>query len=298
MSIVKEEEEEEEEELDKTTKEYKVAVSWVVHCIKNVMGYDDVRKSVLKYLIPDIQNLSYSATFSGLEEDYQNIITKYILNKATKKSPYVVFTTANPSSEDKEFPETHYQFFYVDNVNHVIYSIDPASVYNPKTGKVKRGVWEPIASEGMINYLKKNTIDGHRYTLEYVKTSHPAQTSQNDVFCQTWSLLLMVEFIKQTHTTPPSPAGYRQIVIDVPEDERVRYQKIIDFYHLVTDIPVLGGKPREKICDILTTEYQQELANHQSMIVGDLSTTMYNKLMKMNPCLIMKHLTVDDIYDW
>jgi hypothetical protein len=284
--------------IRKNSVEYKVAVSWVLHSIKNVMGYDIVRKSILKHFIPGIQNLSDSTTFSGMEEDYAKITGDYILNIATQKKPYVVFTIANPALEENNLFETHYQFIYVDNVNHIIYSIDPASVYNPDTGKVIRGVWRPEASEGMITYLKKHNhkIHGHKYRFQFVKTSHPAQTSEDDVFCQTWSLMLMIEFINKTLENP-SFTDYSQIVINIPENEHARYQKIVDFYHLVTDIPVIDN-PREKICDVLTEEYQRELKNRKSTIIKNSSVDMYDKLIKTDPCLVMKQLTVADIYNW
>jgi hypothetical protein len=269
------------QEKYRDSKYYTEAVSWLLNSIQITMGYDDVRKSIIRDRIPKIKNLSDSATFDGLDKQYEKMLKDYIVNTATKKTPYVIFTAANRASHDTH-PETHYQFFFVDNKTHVFYAADPAMVYKQKTGTFTTGVWQPFASEEISAFLSENKIHGHQYRLEYVKTSHPAQTIEGDVFCQTWSLIIMVDFIRAVMEMKGN--NYSEILIEIPKNQNERYQKLIDFYKSLTKIPIVNS-PGETICDVLTTEYKNSAKKNKN-------------LRAIDPCVLLEQLTVQDIKNW
>ena len=46
--------------------------------------------------------------------------------------------------------------------------------------------------------LVSNFFLPHRYTYDFVKLTNPAQISSDDVFCQSWCLLLLISFLIKT----------------------------------------------------------------------------------------------------
>jgi hypothetical protein len=81
---------------------------------------------------------------------------------------------------------TLFLIFYVDNINKQVFAIDPAR----KNGK--DGIYTPFVS----NDLLKPLFERHGYTFTFIEMTNPAQSSIRDVFCQSWSLYILLEILK------------------------------------------------------------------------------------------------------
>ena len=88
------------------------AVSWTLHAMKSLLGLKTVRNKVIKYFYPTIENLAKSETFDAFQPP--DALLAYCA-KIMHCQPYVVFTASNQAESTAE-PETHYQSFYLDNV--------------------------------------------------------------------------------------------------------------------------------------------------------------------------------------
>ena len=235
-------------------------ISWALHALKNVLGYEDIRKKIIKKYYPDIDNAKYIRTFdatvsynpTNYKEKYAEKIND-ILNyckSIMNLTGYVVFTATNieeyrDETQEKD-NETHYQMFIVDNENHKLYAIDPAL----KPGN-KKGIYVPQIALDIINpFFKKNG-----YKTQFVQLTNPAQTDNSeehaDVFCQSWTLYILFELLKKKHGH-----DFKDIDVNIPKDQLERYKILLQFYkNLLKTVP--------SIKKILNEEYVSELNEYK-----------------------------------
>jgi len=209
------------------------AISWVLHSVKNVLGYEDNRKMVLQRFIPILPNIEHVRTFEatieykeGNKKDYDKKYEKKIdelqnyCREVMQFDDYVVFTATNIEEfrEDERDLETHYQMFIVDNKNRKLYVIDPA-IKNGKT----YGIYIPqVAVEIIMPFFKENG-----FKTQFVKLKYPAQTNNSeenaDIFCQSWSLYILIEFLKDNE-------NLENVTINIPRSQEERYDILLHFY--------------------------------------------------------------------
>jgi hypothetical protein len=236
-------------------------VSWVLHSIKAVMGYEDIRQDVLKAFHPSLPNIEHARTFDAhIAYTTKASYTKNYKKKVNEILTYcqsmvdlegtVVFTATNleeyrDNTQEKD-NETHYQMFLIDHDHRTLYTIDPALKRNQRPG-----IYVPQVAIDIIQpWFKK-----HHYTTKYVKLSNPAQTDNSadnaDIFCQTWSMYILLDVLKQREDTT-SADTFSGIVVDIPEDQSKRYQILLKFYKdILKRVPSVGRA--------LNPEYVSEL---------------------------------------
>lgn len=238
------------------------AISWALHAMKSMLGIKTVRNQILKYFYPDIKNLAKANTFDAF--DPPDKIVKYaesIMNVV----PYVVFTASNMAEAVAE-PETHYQTFYVDNKDKKVYAIDPARK------KGNDGIYTPYVSRNLLQPL----FEKHGYTFTFIEMTNPAQSSIRDVFCQSWSLYILLEILNK---------GVHDVCI--PKLQLERYDVLLTFYKEILNIPTIP--------ETLKKEYTSELTANKDLILSDGTNMDYKHLLGMDPALLLAQMKKKDM---
>jgi hypothetical protein len=250
------------------------AISWTLHAMKIMMGYEDVRNEIIKEFYPCVQNIEFSRTFDG--DPYSDSISKvskykeieqYLISCINKK-PYVIFTACNVKDADTD--ETHYQSFYMDNINHEIYVIDPAK---PAKGY---GIYYP---EVALQVVKPFT-ESNGYTFRFMPVSCPAQITDEDVFCQSWTLYILMNILQNGIETP----------VTIPKKQNDKYNALLSFYkEIVTRIPTT--------IDDIRIIYREELLLEENMqvVLSDGTMEDWNALFEIDPYALLLQMTADDM---
>ena len=263
------------------------AKKWALRSMRDVMGRKHVRKAILQQFVPNIKNLDHSETFDGFREAedpslYKNKESQILAycEKIRTIQPYVVFTASNILFDDldehgKQDTQTHYQCFYVDNANKILYVFDPS-----RTADGKEGIYEPQITKKTVGKFFRSK----KYEVVYVRPTHPAQMYDSDVFCQTWSLYLLIQFFKHDCE--------KKTVLSVPEKMVDKYAVIIDFYHKILDtIPEVKNE--------LVWAYQEDLKNqdHVDEILADGGTKhTIQDMLKQNPYRTIKSMNAKHLF--
>lgn len=226
-----------------------IAISWVLEAIRNVIGIEYIRQNILLRYIPSLKpNIKKVRTFDAFirangeeyRDEKKDEIEKYC-GEIMKIPGIMVFSACN-IQENLHDGETHYQTFIVNNDRKIIYAIDPA--YNKKKGG--KGIYMAEVAKTAV----KPAAMKHHYKFKFVVLSSPAQTDSNDVFCQTWSLYMLI-------TTLINPE-YTETELDIPSDQMLRYKILLDFYK-----ELLVGPVGPKICKELAKVYKSILKHHE-----------------------------------
>ena len=240
-----------------------IAVSWTIHAMKNIMGMHSVRNKIFLNLHPNIQNIQRSVTFDAFQP-----IDKIIAycNKICKYKPYIVFTAANPADKTL-FADTHYQSFYLDNEHKHLYIIDPSRKNNAN------GIYLPHITHDVI----KPFFEKKGYVCEFIEMTNPAQSITQDVFCQSWTMYLLLNVLNN---------GIR--VIPIPRKQLDRYSILLNFFKdIINKIPTLQKT--------LRIEYAAELATNQQLILADGTKKDFNKLMLIDPVDLLNDMQANDM---
>jgi len=239
------------------------AVSWTLHALKSLLGLKTVRNKIIKKFYPLIKNITKAETFDAFQSP--EALVAYCA-EIMHYQPYVVFTASNQAEATAE-PETHYQTFYLDNVTKHLYMIDPS-----RKNKAD-GIYTP--------FIARNTIqpfyEQQGYVCEFIEMTNPAQSSERDVFCQSWSLYILLNFLQDgLHAVP------------IPRKQLERYTVLLNFYQvIITDIPSLKKE--------LTKEYVSELEANKNLILTDGTEADYQYLLTMDPVSLLWQMQAADM---
>jgi hypothetical protein len=250
--------------MDYSTDIYRsTAVSWTLHAMKNILGLKTVRNKIIKKFYPLIKNITKAETFDAFQSP--EALVAYCA-EIMHYQPYVVFTASNQAEAIAE-PETHYQTFYLDNVTKHLYMIDPS-----RKNKAD-GIYMP--------FIARNTIqpfyEQQGYVCKFIEMTNPAQSSERDVFCQSWSLYILINFLQDgLHTVP------------IPRNQVERYNVLLNFYQIIIDdIPTLQKE--------LKKEYVSEIQTNKSLILTDGTEADYQYLLTMDPVSLLWQMQAADM---
>ena len=226
------------------------AISWLLHSLKIVLGDESIRRYITLFYYPEIKNKSkkYMRTFNAFipkgktRQDKMDKI-KNFCGKILQNKDITIFTATN-IQRDLFDHETHFQCFILENNNKKLYVIDPA--YD-KTKENNAGIYmAEVAYEVIIPFFQNE-----EYTIDFIVLSTPAQISEGDVFCQSWSLYILLQKLKNNeyiHNTS----------FEIPEKQIDKYDMLLEFYkQIFTDMPELGEN--------LLTEYTAEIQEATSL---------------------------------
>jgi hypothetical protein len=190
-------------------------ISWIVYCLRILLGDEKVRNIIQNRILQN-DKIYYGKTFgidNGNKEKRNIIITQYLdfIIKVENKD-YATFTISN--HPDLITEETHYQGFMIDYKNKKLYIFDPA--FTTKGS----GIYKPYISEDLVLPF----FESNSWKTEFIVFSNPCQTNQRDVFCQTWSLIMIIKMLNYNYN-------------DIPIKEKDKYVVLAEFYRQIIEIP-------------------------------------------------------------
>ena len=272
-----------------------IAISWALDAVKDVLGTQNTRNKIIKTFFPPIKNAHHMKTFDAFQQyecmpfnDKENEILEYCEEIILLKN-YVVFTATN-IQENEDDQETHYQTYIVDNTNKILYAIDPA--INPKK-KYGYGIYKPMITYKTIQpFFEKNG-----YQFQYVKLMNPAQTLTEDVFCQSWTLYILLEVLASGVSTSSTLGILRQsstasdrskmdeILINIPKKQIDKYEILLNFYKQILVV--------ESISDKLDKTYKSNVKKNKAFI--KTHTTNFKNIALMSATDIILNMKPSDL---
>jgi hypothetical protein len=254
-----------------------LANSWILHSIKIILGDEGIRRYIILNKFPSLKNQFKKAirTFDPFvkkrktREDKHNEIQKY-LDYAIALDDIVVFTATNVQ-QNNEDNETHYQSFILDNDNKKVYAVDPA--FDKDKDDFIGIYYAEITHEVVKPFLVSKD-----YEFGFIRLERPAQSTTNDVFCQTWSLLILLEILENNKYKEEN------LEIKIPKLKVARYKKILDFYKdIFKTMPDLQYN--------LTEEYKGAIHNCTISNNGDdLTEEQKKELLEINVYALLESM--------
>jgi len=253
------------------------AISWMLHSLKIILGDQGIRRYIITKYYPKLSNPSPASmrTFDAFipigktRADKANEIIAYCKSMMRKKGT-VVFTATNIQTDEFD-NETHFQSYLLDNAKHRLLVIDPA--YDA-TQANHMGIYYAEVTEEVIGPFFQN----NRYTVEYIELTHPAQIHQGDVFCQSWSLLILLQKLKNNEYV-------RDKTFTIPVSQIDKYEMLLSFYkQIFVDLP--------ELCDNLRIEYKGEVNTNVNV---DKHTQMARTLLEYDPVDLLMSMNASDI---
>ena len=250
------------------------SVSWLLHALKIVLGDESIRRYIILYYHPGLLNTSKKCirTFNAFvekgttREDKANEIRKYC-TKMCRKEEIVVFTASN-IQRNRYDNETHFQSYIIDNTLKKLIVIDPAYNQHNENGS---GIYEAEVSHTVIVPF----FQRKKYTVQFVTLSTPAQIDTDDVFCQSWSLYILLSMMQ-------NGSYLRDNAFDIPETQLDKYDMLLAFYRQIfTDMPELQEN--------LRVEYEGEIL--ESRGPNRLKKLEKEALLQVDPVEILLGLT-------
>lgn len=240
--------------------EFHIAVSWVLYSLREIVGLSTLRNQILAAFLDD-DNVEFGKTFgaeSSVTELQEFLESKIRQEKKGKR--FFIFTGINRPRSG----ETHYQGFIIDYKDRMLYIADPAWT------QAGPGIYKPfLAQQQVIPFFKS-----HHYNSQFIVTSYPCQTSAQDVFCQSWSLYLMIEFLNR----------FGQI-IPIPQSQIQRYDILLTFYQEIAERV-------QEFCPLLRDYYLRHVSRHRSLVHGircpHERRQKRNLYKSIDPCLVLQ----------
>jgi hypothetical protein len=217
----------------------KISTSWALEAMKTVLGYEDIRNMIIKHYYPQIENPHEMRTFDA----FQQFQRPPFIDKAMEITDYceeiiedegvtgiVVMTAANIQISEHDHL-THYQSFIIDKERQTVYAIDPAAKANGV------GIYEAAITETVVLPIFRS----HNYDCQFVNLSHPAQTNKGDVFCQTWTLVILLKALEKIYKKNNKKGFIGVIDIPSPKPKVNKYQMLLDFFNdILENVPEVG----------------------------------------------------------
>lgn len=241
-----------------------ISVSWVLYALRATYEREEIRNLILANELKTLgNNVVYGKTFSNEYKlpDLKNYLQQVI---KTPDNKIYLFTVSN--RPDLKSSETHYQTFIVLKYIKKIYAIDPART------KEGEGIYAPHAGNYILEYFKKNGFETAWNPVE-----HACQVITDDVFCQTWSLLLQLEMVKKI-------VSNETLTVCIPMSQDKKYELLLRFYKN-------NSLKYPNICVALKEEYNISVNSNT-----DLTNSQKTFLLGMDPCPILMEMNYRDMY--
>jgi hypothetical protein len=239
-------------------------ISWVLFSMRAIMEEEAVRNAILAEALPP--TIVLGPTFTG---EY-SVADVEAYTKSIFTSPKIhLFTVSN--LPDLKTGETHFQTFVY--ANKTLYVGDPAYKGVSVNGKIKnKGIYTAKIGDHLMKLATKNAIKA-----EWIRLTSPCQTSFEDVFCQSWSLLIQLEFIKNGFNMP----------IEIPCSQDERYAILLESYKEIVKLPLVQERLKE--------EYVYSI-KHADEVGVEIEASDMKKLLRANPVSRLQSMTVKDMY--
>ncbi len=263
----------------------KISISWAIEAMKTVLGYEDVRNTIVKHYFPQIDNPEEMRTFDA----FQQYKTPPFIDKAMEITDYcediieddgvkgiLVMTASNIQDCEKD-RFTHYQSFIIDKDMKRVYAIDPASKENGI------GIYEAAITETVVLPIFRS----HDYECQFVSLSHPAQTNKGDVFCQTWTMVILLKALEQIYKKNNKKKYIGVIDIPAPRPKINKYRILLEFYkYILENVPEVGRE--------LTIEYIEIVNMNKSSISPFCS---FEKIVDVDVPALFLSMSAEEMMD-
>jgi len=244
--------------------------SWIIFTLRDVIANSAVRHKIITTQLGRMDGVSFGKDFNTPEEwaTYEADLTKLL-----SRSDIILFTSSN--FPDAKTAETHFQTFLVNPSKKTLLMIDPA-----RKPSGASGIYSAAAAEKRIQPF----FEAQGYTVNWILTDNTCQSSKFDVFCQTWSLYLLIEAFKNTLSNTPVPK------LPIPRNQVSRYTLILEFFKQCVAIP--------EVCDAFKREWAAFTAAPDKAIYDGLTTAAQKKARKaayaaIDPCVFLLAMTPD-----
>jgi hypothetical protein len=256
------------------------AISWTLHSLKIILGDESIRRYILLKYLPNLVNSSKDClrTFDAFvpsgktREDKAREIQTYC-QAMLKKKGTVVFTATNIQMDEND-NETHFQSYIIDNTKRTLIAIDPA--YDIAKENHAGIYMSEVTDEVIAPFFRHN-----HYDVQFMDLTHPAQIHDKDVFCQSWSLFILLEKLKNNEYKT-------DITFVIPETQLDKYKMLLGFYQqLFRDLPELG--------DNLRAEYKGEVSDTLGAYSSNQDAALTNTLLTYDPVHVLANMTAEDL---
>lgn len=246
-----------------------IAISWILYSIREAIGLSDVRNEIIRNEV--IRNevirkklngfIYYGDTFTSgntFSHIYQLI---YDFEKSEKTK--LIFTANGEVSKNlkkrtrADLVESHYVSFILDKTETLAVIIDPSR------NNGKPGIYNPYIGIYLEPFFKSRG-----YKVKWLEMTSPCQIDYHDVFCQSWTLYLILKYLTSDSIQEP---------IYIPSDQRKKYGKLLRFFKSLLIV--------ESFRNELIFSYKDNIRNHDD----------FKLLKKFKPCGTLLDMETEDM---
>ncbi len=252
-----------------------VVASWVLIHLRETMGVSMVRHAILRSGIGSMKGVTFGKDLLTPEDwaTYEKTLTETL-----SASGIVLFTASN--LPDATTGETHFQTFLVNPTAKYVLMIDPA---RKPTGA--EGIYAAYASTENI----KPFYEKQGFRVEWVLTKTPCQIKEEDVFCQSWSLYLLIETLKNEQKSKNN----RVNIIPIPRTQKEKYTVLLEFFKQCLQIPQVCAQLQREWTEFTTKKSSWDEALFQGVKTAKNKTEIKKVYAGINPCDFIQKMTVD-----
>jgi len=263
----------------------RIAISWALEAMKTVLGYEDIRNIILNYYFPQINNIEDMRTFDA----FQQYETRPYIDKALEITEYcediihdgaitdiMVMTAANIQIAANDHL-THYQSYIIDKSRKKVYAIDPAAKKNGV------GIYDAAVTETVVFPIFRS----YDYDCQFVRLSNPAQTNKGDVFCQTWTLVILLKALEKLYKNNNKNKFIGVVDIPAPRPKVNKYQMLLEFFKdILENVPEVGRE--------LAIEYL-EVVNMNKTDISEYCS--FEKIVEVDVVELFRLITAGEMMD-
>ena len=252
--------------------------SWILFSMREMMGYSEVRQNIILGWLDEYKIANVVRTVTTINPQRKNNkevkdLCGTILKDTNLANNIYVFTGTNLA--DPRSNETHYNIFIVNKSAKTLMIIDPASKrkYNRRTRTYETvsGIYESyLANDTIIPIFNKEG-----YTCNFLQLTNSAQTITSDVFCQTWTLVILRSYLNNIEVP----------VVEIPKQQSDKNNILLTFYKYI-----LERFPEYK--KILNDGYVENIQNERTKLVSTDNERL--QLVDASSTLI-KYFTAEDV---
>ncbi len=244
-----------------------IALSWVLYSVRETIGLTNVRNAILEKKIQRLgkyekNSIQYGKTFS-YGDTYEDIF-EMIANFENSGKRYLIFTSngeivqqTNKRMRYDKFDEfnlveSRYISFIVDREDMTVTIADPSR----NNGHV--GIYNPYIGLELQPFFKKNG-----YKIEWLEMTSPCQINYHDVFCQSWTMILVFKWMKY---------GDKEKIY-ISRTQNKKYRKLLRYFKKLVKFEIFKTE--------LNISYLENIKYHEN----------YNLLKNYDPCVLLMSMT-------
>jgi hypothetical protein len=264
-------------------------VSWILFSLRELMGYSDIRNLLINSFIKQsgIQGIyDKLIPFEPLRNDDTGVIK--LCNDIITNNTHNIFIFTGTNLPDPDTMETHYNIFIVDKTENTVRAIDPAIKSINEQGEQELGIYHPfLALETIFPFFQN-----YGYNTGFIQLKNPAQTNPGDVFCQSWTLLILKLWLSSIRY------GNINNPVEIPEDQLSKYALLLDFYkEIVLNFPTIAAIFNETYIKNINEQRKLIFINHPRKSIKTKGIYDNIKLATINATATLVNFIIPDDFE-